>query len=276
MSSSGFQFVAAGSAEERATVKLDTSVPNAARIYDYLLGGKNNYTADRYAAEAIIRCIPHAAAAARQNRRFLHRVVTYLTRDLGIRQFLDIGSGLPAGNNVHEVAQSADEDCRVVYVDYDSVAVSHARAYLATNNHVIAVCADLRDPGKILQEAAGLLDFSEPVAVLLFAVLHFLRDDENPYGVVAVLKDAMAPGSAVGISHITADGIGTTPSLAAQQVYQGASAPAVPRTREEIARLFDGLAVALPGVTDIACWPAKNRDEEEIPLSFYGGVGLKP
>jgi S-adenosyl methyltransferase len=273
MSNSGSEF-ATGSAEERATVRLDTTVANAARIYDYLLGGKNNYAADRNAAEAVIRCIPHAAAAARQNRRFLGRVVTYLTRDQGIRQFLDIGSGLPAGSNVHEVAQSAEEGCRVVYVDYDSVAVSHARAYLATSSRVIAVCADLRDPGKILQEAAGLLDFSEPVAVVLSAVLHFLRDGEDPYGVVAVLKDALAPGSAVGISHITADGIGTARSLAAQQVYQSASAPAVPRTLSEITRFFDGLDLVEPGVTDIGLWPAK-AGEARTPLSFYGGIGRK-
>ena len=169
------------SAAEMASLQLDTTVPNAARIYDYLLGGKNCYAADRAAADEVVRHIPHASAAARQNRRFLGRAVRYLAAEAGIRQFLDIGSGLPTEGSVHEAAKRADKSCRVVYVDYDVVAVAHAKALLEQESERVTVIGgDLRDPEKILHSAGRYLDFSEPVAVLLFAVLHFLLDDEGP------------------------------------------------------------------------------------------------
>jgi len=269
--SSGFQYAA------RAGVDQVPGVASPARIYDYWLGGKDNFEVDRAVAAKVQAAIPHAAEAAHQNRAFLGRAVTYLTRQ-GIRQFLDIGSGLPTRRNVHEIAQGVKDGCRVVYVDYDPVAISHARALLATKpGEVTVVEGDLRDPGPILVGAAQLLDFSEPVAVLLLAVLHFVRDEEDPYTAAGMLKDAMAPGSAMAISHITADGIGTEQSLAAQQAYQGASAPAVPRAKAEVTRFFDGLTLAIPGVTDIADWPAPPGKPEEpaLPLSLYGGVGLK-
>ncbi len=214
------------SAEDMTTIRLDTSVPNAARIYDYLLGGKDNYAADREAAGQIVKAIPHARAAAQQNREFLRRVVEQLAQE-GIRQFLDIGSGLPTTPNVHQVAQGISPGCRVVYVDYDSVAVSHAKARLESGN-VTAIGGDLRDPGQILRDSKALLDFSEPVAVLLFAVLHFLRDGEGPHGIVLTLKDALAPGSALAVSHITSAGIGPEKSREAEMVYRGASAPGRP------------------------------------------------
>jgi hypothetical protein len=259
------------------TVQLDTSVPNAARIYDYLLGGKSNYAADRAAAEQIMRPVPHAAAAARQNRDFLGRVVRHLA-GAGVRQFLDIGSGMPLlnGRDVHEIARRVSPGCRVVYVDYDAVAVSHAKALLESGaeESVTAIGGDLRDPGQILRNTKGLLDFGQPVAVLLFAVLHFLRDSEDPHGAVRCLKEALPPGSALAVSHITSEGIGPDRSRAAEEVYQNASAPAVPRTRDEITRFFDGLELVPPGVTDLALWPHK-LDGAEFPLSFYGGVGIR-
>ncbi|HEX7162962.1 MAG TPA: SAM-dependent methyltransferase [Trebonia sp.] len=241
-------------------------------------GRESNYAADRAAAGEIERHIPHAAAAARQNREFVGRVVGHLA-GAGVRQFLDIGSGLPLlnGRDVHEIAQRVSPDCRVVYVDYDAVAVSHAKGLLESGaeESVTAIGGDLRDPGQILRDAKGLLDFGQPVAVLLFAVLHFLRDDEDPHGAVSCLKEALSSGGALAISHITGEGISPDRSRAAQEVYEGASAPAVPRTRDEITRFFDGLHLVAPGVTDIALWPGK-LGEAEIPLSFYGGAGIKP
>jgi O-methyltransferase involved in polyketide biosynthesis len=274
VSGSGFQYAARAEAGPAGV----PGVASPARMYDYWLGGKDNFEADRAAARKVQAAIPHAAQAAQQNRAFLGRVVTYLARDQGIRQFLDIGSGLPTRRNVHEIALGADDGCRVAYVDNDPVALAHARALLATSAGVTVIAGDLRDPGPILADAAGLLDLSQPVAVLLLAVLHFIRDTEDPYWAVTVLKDALAPGSAIAVSHITADGIGTEPSLAAQQVYEGASAPAVPRTKDEVIRFFDGLTIAIPGVTDIGDWPAPPGKPEEpgLPLRLYGGVGLKP
>jgi len=176
------------------TVTLDTNVPNAARIYDLLSGGKNGYAADRAAAE-IVRQLPHAELAARQNRWFLGRVVKSLVQS-DIRQFLDIGSGLPTSSNVHQIAQEAAPKSRVVYVDYDAVVVGHARALLEKPSEGVKVLAgDLRDPGQIIRDASGALNFSEPVAVLLFAVLHFLRDDEKPHEVVRTLTDAWLPAA---------------------------------------------------------------------------------
>jgi S-adenosyl methyltransferase len=265
------------SAAEATAVEFDASVPNAARIYDYLLGGKNFYAADAEAATEIMSAIPHAAAAARQNRLFVGRVVEHLA-EAGICQFLDIGSGMPLlnGRDVHQIARRVCPDGRVVYVDYDVVAVAHARALLekGSEDFVKVIGCDLRDPGQVLRDAKGVLDFSQPVAVLLFAVLHFVRDGEGPHGIVQTLKDALPSGGALAISHITSEGIGPERSRAAEQVYQGASAPAVPRTRDVITRFFDGLELVPPGVTDIALWPRK-LDEAGIPLSFYGGVGIK-
>ena len=254
----------------------DISIPNVARIYDFMLGGKDNFAADREAAHKVMQEIPHSAQACRQNRDFLGRVVRHLAADLGIRQFLDIGSGLPTGRNVHEIAQATVPESRVVYVDYDSIVVTHARALLECGAPTVMVVeGDLRNPRKIIDGARGLIDFSAPVAVLLFAILHFLTDAEEPYEIVGSLTEALAPGSAVAISHITADGIEPAKSLAAQKVYQGASAPAIPRSRRNIVRFFDGLELMAQGVTDINLWPGRSLGPE-APLTFYGGVALKP
>ena len=253
---------------------LDMRVPNVARIYDFMLGGKDNFAADRDAAERVMREIPHSALACRQNRDFLGRAVRVLA-ERGIRQFLDIGSGLPTRDNVHQIVQRADPGARVVYVDYDHIVVAHARALLEKGSPgVLVLQGDVREPGKIISDAKGLIDFSEPVAVLLFAILHFLTDADDPHAVVASLAGHLAPGSAVGISHLTGEGTEPDRGFAAQEVYQGASAPAVPRSREDITRLFDGLDLIDPGVTDINRWPARSL-EPAAPLTFYGGVGWK-
>jgi hypothetical protein len=259
---------------------FDTSVANAARMYDYWLGGKDNFAADRAAADAVTRHIPYAAQACRQNRAFLARAVHTLA-EVGISQFLDIGAGLPTQSNVHQIAQAAAPDSLVVYVDYDPVVVTHAEALLAEKSRrVTAIEGDLRQPEQIISGARQLLDFSKPVAVLLFAVLlfavlHFITDDEQPHAVVRSLTEALVPGSAAAISHITGEGTDEAKSKAAQKVYQGASAPVVPRSRADITRFFDGLNLLFPkaGVTDINRWPEQTIDAAEAPLMFYGGWG---
>lgn len=269
-----------GGAGEQLYVKLaprgpQPSIPNVARIYDFMLGGKDNFAADRAAAAKVMQEIPHSPLACRQNREFLARVVRLLAQ-AGIRQFLDIGCGLPTGNNVHQIAQATAPHSRIVYVDYDAVVVSHARALLE-NGHpgVLAIEGDLRDPEKITSDARALLDFSQPVAVLLFAVLHFLTDAEQPHQAVRCLTGALAPGSALAVSHITDQETEPEKSLSAQQVYQDASAPAIPRSLQDINRFFDGLELITPGVTDINCWPARSPGPA-APLTFYGGVARKP
>jgi O-methyltransferase involved in polyketide biosynthesis len=258
-----------------AALGLDTGTPNVARIYDFLLGGKDNFAADRDAAERVMREIPHSALACRQNRDFLGRAVRLLAEQ-GIRQFLDIGSGLPTRSNVHQIAQAVDPESRVAYVDYDHIVAAHARALLQKGSAgVLVVEGDLRDPAKIISDAKGLIDFSEPVAVLLFAILHFLPDQDDPHGIVRSLADALAPGSAVAVSHITGEGVEPDRGLAAQKVYQGASAPAIPRSREEISRFFGGLDLVDPGVTDINLWPVQAAGPS-APLTFYGGLAMKP
>jgi O-methyltransferase involved in polyketide biosynthesis len=253
---------------------LDMSVPNVARIYDFMLGGKDNFAADRQAAERVMREIPHSALACRQNRDFLGRAVRVLA-DRGIRQFIDIGSGLPTRDNVHQIVQRAYPGARVAYVDYDHIVVAHARALLEKGSPgVLVLQGDVREPGKIISDAKGLIDFSEPVAVLLFAILHFLTDADDPHAIVASLAGHLAPGSAVAISHLTGEGTEPDKGLAAQQVYQGASAPAVPRSREDITQFFDGLELIDPGMTDINLWPARSL-EPATPLTFYGGVARK-
>jgi hypothetical protein len=273
-----YQYVGSAEEDRRAVLAasgLNVSIPNVARIYDFLLGGKDNFAADRAAAEQIVREIPGAALACRQNREFLARVVRVLAYS-GFRQFLDIGSGLPAQDNVHEVAQAAAPGSRVVYVDYDTVVVRHAKALLESGSPTVAVVeADLRDPDKILDGAVGLINFDEPVAVLMFAVLHFLTDADQPREALRGLTDALVPGSALALSHVTGEGTAPLAGRAVQQVYQGASAPLVPRSREDITGFFDGLNLVEPGVTDINRWPGRSPGPV-APLTLYGGLARKP
>lgn len=200
----------------------DVSVPNVARIYDYLLGGKDNFAADRAAAGELLAAVPDAAVAARANRRFLGRAVWHLACDVGIRQFVNIGTGLPTEGNVHEIARAAGRSARVVYCDNDPLVVVHANALLADNLNVAAVQADLRQPCHLLNLPAlhAHLDLDEPVAVLLVVVLHFIEDSEDPQGIVEAIKQHLAPGSFVVISHVTADEISADATRQATDVYQ--------------------------------------------------------
>jgi hypothetical protein len=260
--------------QDRLTARgLDVTVPNVARIYDYILGGKDNFDADRAAAAKILAVIPGGSGPARMNRAFLGRVVHFLAAERGIRQFLDIGSGLPTASNVHEIAQAADPDARVVYVDNDPVVVLHAQTILEDRSKgVAAVRGDLRDvPGITASPAVReLIDFSQPVAVLLFAVLHFVPDGDDPRSLLAGFRDVIVPGSALALSHITDEEAGR----AGRAVYQGASAAITPRSRAQIGGFFDGLDLLPPGVVGIGHWPGPGP--AGAALHFYGGVAVKP
>jgi hypothetical protein len=239
---------------------IDASVPNVARIYDYWLGGKDNFAADREAADRQARAIPQLPWLARQNRDFLRRAVRFLAAE-GVTQFLDIGSGLPTNQNVHEVAQLVNPDARVVYADIDPVVVSHAQALLS-GQRVAAVPGDICRPEEILAapEVRALIDFSRPVAVLALAVLHLIPDEAGPAAAMAPLREAMAPGSYLVISHAgvpTAHAVGTqrlTPALRelgeAVKAFQRVPA----RTEDEVAGFFGDLTLVEPGLTDIWAW----------------------
>jgi hypothetical protein len=256
----------------------DESVPNVARMYDVLLGGKDNYQADRNAAAQLREFLPDVAKAARRNRDFLARVVRYLVAQAGIRQIIDIGAGLPARENVHQVAQRIAPDTRVVYVDNDPVVVSYGLALLASNENVAVAESDLRTPREIMThpDLLKLIDFSGRVAVLMLASLHFVTDAENPRAILRLWRETMRSGSYLAISHITADEVEPPQAKAAQDVYAGASAPAVPRTLAEIESFFDGFELVPPGVVNINSWPVPvlgcTREDRAL---LYGGLGRR-
>ncbi len=253
---------------------LNRSVPNVARIYDYLLGGKDNYQADRDAAGELRAVLPDLAAACRQNREFLRRAVAYLAGQEGIRQFVDIGSGLPAVTNTHEIAQAVRPGARVVYADNDPVVVAHGRAVLESSLNVAVVDADLRRPGDIVGGPllAELVDFSEPVALLLVAVLHFIEDNQDPYGIVAMLRSVLVPGSFLVISHVTQDGVSGGEYAAGVSVYEKASAPVVPRRYDQVRKFFDGMGLVDPGLVSISQWRTGGQPMRQL---IYGGVACK-
>ena len=269
---------ATGEAPWLGSQGFDITVPNVARIYDFLLGGKDNFAADRLAARELLEAVPDAAIAARDNRAFLGRAVRFLAREAGIRQFLDIGTGLPTGGNVHEIAHEADPLARVVYVDNDPMVIVHANALLVTEPTVSAVYGDLRYPRQLLAMLAvrSLLDLDEPLAVIMAAVLHFIEDHESPWAIVEEFKSAMAPGSYLALSHVTGDGIGEDARHRAAEIYRSASAPGVARTHAQVARFFNGLDLLAPGLVSVADWrPAAGHTRRE-PALFYGGIGRKP
>ncbi|HEX2313506.1 MAG TPA: SAM-dependent methyltransferase, partial [Thermomonospora sp.] len=239
---------------ERVSDSIDARTPNVARMYDYYLGGKDNYAVDREMAREMIKQVPDVPLIARENRAFLRRAVRMCV-DAGVRQFLDIGTGLPTQGNVHEIAQQAAPDARVVYVDVDPVVLTHARALLSGTDGVTIIQGDVRRPDEILAhpELRELIDFREPVAVLMLALLHFVADDEDPYGIVDRFKAELAPGGHLVISHITADN--QTPEVRdAARLYDRASARLAQRTHAEISRFFDGLELVEPGVTTVSLW----------------------
>lgn len=252
-------------------------MPNVARIYDFLLGGKENNDDDRRAAQQLLENIPDAAVAAWDNREFLGRAVRFLAEEAGIRQFIDIGTGLPTRGNVHAVAQQFAPDARVVYVDYDPDVIAHAQKLLRQNQNVVAIEGDLRRPEQILANPAlrSLVSLSEPVALFLVAVLHFIRDDENPYSIVDSLKRAIPPKSYLVLSHVTTDDIAPDAARQVEKLYERTSAPGVARSRAEIVRFFDGLELIPPGLVNVASWRADWMTTEPGRTIFYAGLGSK-
>jgi hypothetical protein len=261
---------------------IDPGRPHPARIYDYGIGGKNHFAADRAVAEQILGQMPTVRTVARENRKFLGRAVRFLAAEAGIRQFLDIGSGLPATNNVHEVAQRADPACRVVYVDNDPSVLPHARALLASapQGRTGYFTGDLRDPAAILAHPVtnDVLDFRQPIALVLVSVIPFLLAGDKPGEIIATLLDALAPGSYLAATHTTAE---HDPEgwAAVRVAYSGARIAGEVRESGDFARMaFGGLELVAPGVVLVSEW----RPDSDSPrpsaaeVSCYGGVGRKP
>jgi SAM-dependent methyltransferase len=254
---------------------FDPNIPNVARIYDALLGGKDNFAADRQAAERLLSAVPGAVLAARENRAFLGRAVRFLAGEAGIRQFLDIGTGLPTNGNVHEIAQAANTDARVVYADHDPMVVLHANALLVKTANVSVVNADLRYPRNLLTSVQGLIHFDEPVAVLLVAVLHFLEDRDDPQGIVECIVDHLAPGSHLVISHVTGDDLTVDAVRDSHAVYDNASGPCIARARGDIEAFFDQMMLLAPGLVNACEWRPDRIVRTSRETLFYAGVGRK-
>ncbi|MBU2666944.1 SAM-dependent methyltransferase [Actinoplanes bogorensis] len=242
---------------------FDTSVPHPARRYDYWLGGKDNFAADRESGDAIAAQFPGIRTAVVENRRFLRRAVRMLAADEGVRQFLDIGTGLPTAGNTHEIAPEA----RVVYVDNDPLVLTHARALLTGATSYID--ADLRDPATILEQARETLDFERPIAVMLLAVLHFVPDEDDPYAKVRSFAEALAPGSFVAISHASGDWL---PPEVVASITSGRHGTGRLRSRAEVTRFFDGLDLLPPGVVPLPDWRPGPEKVEAAEVSMYAGV----
>jgi len=256
---------------------FDTSVPHIARVYDYWLGGKDNFAADRELGERTLAAYPNLVFSVRANRAFLARAVRFLAADAGIRQFLDIGTGIPTANNTHEVAQRSAPDSRIVYVDNDPIVLSHARALLTSNREgeCAFIDADLRDPDKILAEAAGTLDFSKPVAVMLIAVMHFVGDDDEANGIVHRLREVCVPGSFVTISHAASDIDAEQQTEMVRRLNQSVAEKATLRDHARVTRLFAGLELVEPGVVRVSEWRPDSDLEAARPTGLWGGVARK-
>ena len=254
--------------------RFDPSVPHPARVYDYWLGGKDHYPPDRRAAEEVMACRPQVVAGARANRAFLARVVRYLAAECGIRQFIDIGTGLPAPDSTHEVAQAIAPDCHIAYVDNDPLVLVHARALLTgtPQGSCDYIEADLRDTPAVLAGAAWSLDFTRPVAILLLAVLHFIADSDDPAGIVTALAQQLAPGSYLVISHLTSD-FAPGPVTAGVKAYGAlVSTPLIARTHTQVTGLFGGLPLVPPGVVPLTEWRPTVVGALPPTVDMYAGV----
>ncbi|MFJ2924194.1 SAM-dependent methyltransferase [Streptomyces massasporeus] len=256
---------------------IDISVPSVSRMYDYYLGGSHNFEVDREAARRAMEFMPGLPKVMQANRAFMRRAVRYAAGQ-GISQFLDIGSGIPTFGNVHEVAQAARPGARVMYVDHDPVAVAHSHAVLEGNDEAGVVAADLRKPQEILRspEVERLIDLNQPVALLLVAILHFVEDEDDPYGAVAELREALAPGSLLVLTHASYEGIPLPPERAggAVDVYEDIRNPLIMRSREEIARFFEGYDMVEPGLVAMPHWRPDTAPEDEDPYAFSGFAGV--
>jgi S-adenosyl methyltransferase len=262
----------------RAPVGIDLSVAHIARVYDYWLGGKDNFAADRAAGDAAMQSYPDMVSSVRANRAYLARVVGYLAQEAGVRQFLDIGTGIPSADNTHEVAQSVAPQCRVVYVDNDPIVLNHARSLLTSTREgaTAYLDADLRDTGAVLAQAAGTLDFSRPVAFMLIAMLHLIGDDEDPYAIVATLMDAMPAGSYLAISHVASDIEPKKMAATRERLNRLVAQKGTYRTRGQVARFFNGLDLVDPGVVQVQKWRPDTEAGASAPAAMWGGVARKP
>ena len=268
---------AAGQRAEGGPV-LDTSTAHPARVYDYWLGGKDNFAADREAGEQALKAYPQLAEAVRSNRAFLARAVGFLTGPAGVRQFLDIGTGIPSADNTHEVAQREAPDSRIVYVDNDPIVLLHAQTLLRST--AAGACdyiqADLRDPARILSEAGRTLDFGQPVALMLLAILQFIPDDADPWGLVAQLMAPLPPGSYLVVSHPTDDFNPNRQGESIQRYNERVAEQATLRGHDETVRFFAGLELVEPGVVAVAKWRPHSDVEADRPSSMWCGVARKP
>jgi hypothetical protein len=268
-------------ASDSQLTQIDTSVPHSARVYDYWLGGKDNFAADRALGDAMVAAIPTLKTMARANRAFLGRAVRYLAAEAGVRQFLDIGPGIPAAGSTHEVAQEVAPDSRVLYVDHDPLVLAHARALMTSSpsGQTEFIMADLREPEKILADPAlpRTLDLSQPVGLMLVAILMFFHDSDDPQGMVKTLLDALPSGSYVVISHPTGD-FNPEAIQGAVDAAAAAGITLVPRSRPEVEAFFTGLDLVEPGVVPLLAWhPDESMAGEDVESAwYYVGIGRKP
>jgi hypothetical protein len=251
-------------------------VPTIARVYDYWLGGKDNFAVDRELAERFVQADPMVVAGVRSNRAFLGRAVRFLAGDVGIRQFLDIGTGIPTANNTHEVAQSVDPRCRVAYVDNDPMVLAHARALLTSVSAPTAyIDADARETSKILAQVTDTLDLSQPVAVMLIGLLHCIPDVDDPYRIVAALMRAVPSGSYLAISHPASDIHASAMAEGAAMMNKELPAPVTFRAYKQVLPFFDGLELVEPGVVPTTQW-RPDPAADTTPLPGWVGVARKP
>ena len=257
---------------------VDPTIPSTARMYDYLIGGKDHLAVDRETADRLIEQLPDISSLAKANRAFMQRAVRHLTAECGVRQFIDVGTGIPAAGNVHEIAHPIAPDARIVYVDHDAVTLAHAEALLSHHDaNAISIDADMRHPEQILRHrrVRELIDFTEPVAVLFVAILHFATDADDPARIVTCFREVMAPGSYVALSHVS---YGTHDHAAVDEaaaVYDRATSSITPRTRGQIQHLFDGFALVEPGLVDVSRWRPEAATAE-TGLQVLAGVGRLP
>ncbi|WP_406474757.1 SAM-dependent methyltransferase [Streptomyces sp. NBC_01615] len=264
------------------SLAIDTSKPHPARMYDYFLGGKDNYEVDREAAEQFIKVAPEVRDGVRANRRFMHRAVRHVVAEGGIRQILDVGTGLPTEPNVHQIAHAVAPGTRVVYVDNDPIVSAHATALMdgtdgTTGAHTSVVLADLRDPRALLDhpEVRKAIDFDRPVALLLVAVVHFLSDAEDPDAIVAALRDALPTGSYLVLSHATGD-IHEDRREDAASVYKKATATLNLRPHDRVQDFFGDFTLVAPGLVQVPDWrPDEPPERDAPPIGIYGGVARK-
>ncbi|WUH98194.1 SAM-dependent methyltransferase [Spirillospora sp. NBC_00431] len=265
-----------GDEGEIAPKGIDVTTPHIARIYDYWLGGKDNYAADRAAAEQVMAATPTIKPGVTANRAFLSRAVRFMAGE-GVVQFLDIGTGIPTADNTHLVAQAVNPASRVVYVDNDPIVLNHARALLSGVTAPTAfIDSDLRETSRILEEAAGLLDFDRPVGLLLIAILHCIPDDDDPCGIIGALLDALAPGSFLAITHPGIDQLPEQMAAAEKALTKAMGFRVTFRTREGVARFFDGLDLLAPGVVPVQDWcPDDSGTGPSATTGMWGAVARK-